>query len=124
HQFPFTVNTAAALSEVADTDIPRAADPTRLLPGPGQPLVIQAGDQTRDFRTEFTAGRHDALLIRDEQADYQHGVFQPGHGYWFITDLNSTNGSWLNGRRISAPQRLKEGDKIKIGRTVLTVVST
>jgi pSer/pThr/pTyr-binding forkhead associated (FHA) protein len=41
----------------------------------------------------------------------------------FIEDLGSTNGTWLNGRRFRAPQHLKRGDKIKIGRTVMTVVS-
>jgi pSer/pThr/pTyr-binding forkhead associated (FHA) protein len=46
------------------------------------------------------------------------------HGYWFVQDLGSTNGTWLNNRRIYAAQRLKKGDKIKIGRTIVAVVST
>ena len=41
-----------------------------------------------------------------------------------MEDLNSTNGTWLNGRRIFNAQRLKKGDKVKIGRTVIVVVST
>ena len=32
-------------------------------------------------------------------------------------------GTWLNGRRMFSAQRLKKGDKIKIGRTVIQVVS-
>jgi pSer/pThr/pTyr-binding forkhead associated (FHA) protein len=41
-----------------------------------------------------------------------------------VEDLGSTNGTYLNGRRILAAQRLRKGDKIRIGRTTLTVIST
>ncbi|MGH3149875.1 MAG: FHA domain-containing protein, partial [Streptosporangiaceae bacterium] len=42
---------------------------------------------------------------------------------WYVEDLNSTNGTFLNNRRIFSAQRLKRGDKVKIGRTVITVLS-
>ena len=42
---------------------------------------------------------------------------------WYAEDLGSTNGTWLNGLRIYAPQPLKKGDKIRIGHTVMTVRS-
>jgi pSer/pThr/pTyr-binding forkhead associated (FHA) protein len=90
---------------------------------PAQSLVIQAGDQTRVFHTEFTAGRQGTLALSDEHASGQHALFQFAHGYWFVQDMNSTNGTWLNGRRIFAAQRLKKGDKIRIGRTVVIVLS-
>jgi pSer/pThr/pTyr-binding forkhead associated (FHA) protein len=90
---------------------------------PAQSLVVQAGDQTRTFRAEFTAGRQGTLAVNDEHASGHHALFQFAHGYWFVEDLGSTNGTWLNGRRIYAAQRLKKGDKIRIGRTVVIVVS-
>jgi pSer/pThr/pTyr-binding forkhead associated (FHA) protein len=89
-----------------------------------QSLVLQAGDETRVFRADFTAGRQGTLPINDEHASGQHALFQFAHGLWYVEDLNSTNGTWLNGRRIFSSQRLKKGDKVKIGRTVVTVVST
>ena len=49
--------------------------------------------------------------------------FQFAHGYWYVEDLNSTNGTWLNGRRMFSAQRLKKGDKVRIGRTTVTIVS-
>ena len=61
--------------------------------------------------------------VSDEYASNHHARFQTAHGLWYVKDLASTNGTWLNGRRIHAPQRLKKGDKIKIGHTVVTVVS-
>jgi pSer/pThr/pTyr-binding forkhead associated (FHA) protein len=87
-------------------------------------IVLQAGDQTHVFHAEFTAGRQGSLVVSDEHASSHHALFQLAHGYWFVQDLGSTNGTWLNGRRIYAAQRLKKGDKIKIGRSVVVVVST
>jgi pSer/pThr/pTyr-binding forkhead associated (FHA) protein len=90
---------------------------------PAQGLVVQAGDQTRVFHTDFTAGRQGTMAVSDEHASGHHALFQFAHGLWYVEDLGSTNGTWLNGRRIFAAQRLKKGDKIRIGRTVITVVS-
>ncbi len=87
-------------------------------------LVVQVEDQTRIFHTEFTAGRQGTLAVSDEHASGHHALFQFAHGFWYVKDLDSTNGTWLNGRRIYAAQRLKKGDKIRIGRTVMIVVST
>jgi pSer/pThr/pTyr-binding forkhead associated (FHA) protein len=92
--------------------------------GPTQPIVVQAGDQTRIFHTEFTAGRQGTLPVNDEHASSQHALFQFAHGLWYVSDLGSTNGTWLNGRRIFQSQRLRKGDKVKVGRTVIIVVST
>jgi len=88
-----------------------------------QSLVVQAGDQTRVFYTEFTAGRQGTLPISDDHASSQHALFEPAHGLWYVKDLGSTNGTWLNGRRIYQGQRLKKGDKVRIGRTTVIVVS-
>jgi pSer/pThr/pTyr-binding forkhead associated (FHA) protein len=90
---------------------------------PAQSLVLQAGDQTHVFHTDFTAGRQGTLPVSDEHASSHHALFQFAHGLWYVEDLGSTNGTWLNGRRMFAAQRLKKGDKIKIGRTVVVVVS-
>jgi pSer/pThr/pTyr-binding forkhead associated (FHA) protein len=96
---------------------------TDAAPIPTQVIQIQAGDQSHTFHADFTAGRRGALTVDDEFASNQHVRFQIAHGSWYIKDLGSTNGTWLNGRRIHAAQRLKKGDKIKIGHTVVIVVS-
>jgi hypothetical protein len=87
-------------------------------------LLIQAGDRRHTFHTDFTTGRQGNLIISDEFASSRHARFQLAHGLWYVEDLGSTNGTWLNGRRIHSPQRLKKGDKIRIGHTVVTVVSS
>jgi hypothetical protein len=88
-----------------------------------QSLVVQAGEMTRVFHTEFTAGRQGTLPISDDHASSHHALFQFAHGLWYVKDLGSTNGTWLNGRRIYQPQRVKKGDKVRIGHTTVIVVS-
>jgi hypothetical protein len=100
------------------------ADVTVAEGGPTQALILQADDQTHVFRNEFIAGRQGNLPVTDEHASNHHALFQSAHNLWYVEDLGSTNGTWLNGRRIYASQRLRKGDKIKIGRTVITVIST
>jgi pSer/pThr/pTyr-binding forkhead associated (FHA) protein len=91
---------------------------------PVQSIHVQVGDHRSSFHTDFVAGRQGALVINDEYCSNHHARFQLAHGFWFVRDLGSTNGTWLNGRRIHAPQRLKKGDKIRIGHTLVTVTGT
>jgi len=91
---------------------------------PSQTLILQAGDQQHIFHTDFTAGRQGTLVIDDEFASGQHARFQVAHELWFVEDLGSTNGTWLNGRRILAAQRLTKGDKVRIGHTTFLIIAT
>ena len=88
-----------------------------------RPLVIQSGQERQAFHTNFTAGRAGNLVVDDEFASTHHARFQIAHGLWYMEDLGSTNGTWLNGRRFHTAQRLKKGDKIEIGHTVMVVIS-
>ena len=109
----------AAMSAVAGQNARTRSDA-----GPSRSLHIQAGDQRHVFSTSVTIGREGTLVIDDEFASASHARFLVAHGRWYVEDRGSTNGTWLNGRRIYQAQRLKKGDKIKIGRSVVVVVST
>ena len=91
--------------------------------GPVKSLVLEVGDDTKVFSSEFTAGRQGSLRVNDSHASGQHALFQFAHGHWYVEDLGSTNGTYLNGRRCFAAQRLKKGDKVRIGHTTVTIVS-
>jgi pSer/pThr/pTyr-binding forkhead associated (FHA) protein len=91
---------------------------------PTQTLILQTGDEQQIFHTQFTAGRQGTLVIDDEFASGQHARFYIAHELWYVEDLGSTNGTWLNGRRILAAQRLQKGDKVRIGHTVAVVMAT
>jgi pSer/pThr/pTyr-binding forkhead associated (FHA) protein len=45
-------------------------------------------------------------------------VFRRGDEYW-VEDLGSTNGTLVNGRKLTAPAPLRKGDRLQVGRTVL-----
>lgn len=108
----------AAVSAVAGEAGGTIAEPPH-----GKPLVIQVGDQRHTFGTDFTVGRDGSLAIDDEFASGQHARFQTVRGLWYLEDLGSRNGTLLNGRHILSVQLLRKRDKIKIGHTVMTVVS-
>jgi len=110
----------AAVSAVAGQTGVTLAD---VEPVPTQTLLVQVGDQRHTFHNDIIAGRQGTLAVTDDYASNHHARFQTAHGLWYVKDLGSTNGTWLNGRRIHAPQRLKKGDKVKIGHTVVIVVS-
>jgi pSer/pThr/pTyr-binding forkhead associated (FHA) protein len=96
---------------------------TRSDAAPNRSLHMKAGDQHHVFSTEVIAGREGTLAISDEFASANHARFWVVRGRWYVEDLGSTNGTWLNGRRIHAAQLLKKGDKISIGHTIMTVTS-
>lgn len=108
----------AAMSAVSNH-----GDATLTDAGPTPSLVVQAAGQTHVFSTDFTAGRQGSLAVNDDHASNHHARFQFAHGAWYVEDLNSTNGTWLNNRRMFSAQRLKKGDKIRVGRTTILVVS-
>lgn len=69
----------------------------------------------------YVIGRTGAdLELSDDKASRKHaeiGLYGPGA--YVLRDLASTNGTWLNGRRISEKAKLKNWDLIRIGDTIL-----
>jgi HD-GYP domain-containing protein (c-di-GMP phosphodiesterase class II) len=71
----------------------------------------------------FTIGRHpdNHLLLTDENVSRTHAVIEEKNGKYQLRDLKSTNGTWLNGKKIKAAV-LREGDEIRIGRVSMSFV--
>jgi pSer/pThr/pTyr-binding forkhead associated (FHA) protein len=74
---------------------------------------------------ELVIGRHAdgaGRLADDEEISRAHArITLDGSGYLAIEDLGSTNGTFVNGLRISSPKTLSEGDGIEVGGTTLVV---
>ncbi len=74
---------------------------------------------------ELVIGRHaegPGRLADDEEISREHARLTcDPNGLCAIEDLGSTNGTFVNGLRISAPQTLSEGDTVEIGGTALVV---
>lgn len=63
--------------------------------------------------------RSSRIPITDQFISTSHArVFRKGH-FWFVEDLGSLNGTYVNGRRISGEQQLHLRDEIRVGETVL-----
>ena len=58
----------------------------------------------------------------DEFSSTVHARIFADDGAFYVEDLGSTNGTFLNGRRISSPAKLSTGDKLVVGRSQLEVV--
>ena len=59
------------------------------------------------------------VVLSDPNVSRQHAEIRPRGGSWVLTDLGSTNGSALNGRRIDQPVVIKPGDEIELGTSVI-----
>jgi RND superfamily putative drug exporter len=57
----------------------------------------------------------------DPELSREHARISVGDGTLLIEDLGSSNGTFVNGRRIKAPTELHSGDQIKVGATTLTL---
>jgi hypothetical protein len=66
-------------------------------------------------------GQNDLVLDGDEFASARHARIESrGDGVW-VQDLDSTNGTYVNGRRVAGAQRLDPGDVLRVGETDLRV---
>ena len=72
----------------------------------------------------MTVGRapDNTLVLRDGRASRHHARIDARRGTLVLSDLGSTNGSWVNDRRVESVA-LGEGDRIRIGATTLLVES-
>ncbi len=58
-------------------------------------------------------------LPDDATVSRLHAVFERFPAGWCVTDIGSSNGTFLNGERIWTQQRLRHGDEVRVGRTRL-----
>lgn len=59
------------------------------------------------------------IVLDDANISREHAELRPRGGSWVVTDLGSTNGSSVNGRRIDGPTVVKRGDEIELGTSVM-----
>lgn len=74
-----------------------------------------------EMSDEFTIGRAAGcwITLDDTYASQIHArVFRRDDQY-YVDDLGSTNGTWLNRTKVTGPMEFKRGDQLQIGNTVL-----
>ncbi len=86
-------------------------------------IVLQGPDKGRTLRTADNVvliGRGSPQIpLTDQTISRRHAELQMADGGWVLHDLNSANGTYVNGVRIQKPTRLKHGDQVRVGSTLL-----
>nr|WP_255549395.1 FHA domain-containing protein [Corynebacterium sp. TAE3-ERU12] len=121
----------------ADTNAAAGLRPVRPVAPTGRPrpfhrsqtphqLLVTAGPlagsrMNLNNQREITIGRADdsAFVLDDDYASARHARLIPHDNEWFLEDLDSRNGTFLNGQRVDSPEKLETGMEIRIGRTTL-----
>ncbi|MCF2707228.1 FHA domain-containing protein [Arcanobacterium haemolyticum] len=60
-----------------------------------------------------------ALVLADNYSSSRHARIFPADGSWWVEDLDSTNGTFVGGHRISSPTQLRAGTPVVVGKTTL-----
>ena len=105
-------------------------------PGAGRPAKVKRGRAAHQLivtagqlagtritlgEAQITIGRAEdsTLVITDDYASARHARLVPRSGQWFVEDLGSTNGTYLDRAKVSGPTPVPLGVPIRIGRTSL-----
>jgi pSer/pThr/pTyr-binding forkhead associated (FHA) protein len=101
--------------------------PARARPGPRAPrsLVVRGADGRRlaarklDGPVQIGRGPACDLRLEDAYVSNVHArIFPRGDG-WYVEDLGSTNGTFVNEERIAAPAPVRAGDRVRVGTTLI-----
>jgi hypothetical protein len=87
-------------------------------PSPPRRLMLPSGT-----KTAFTIGRDAAcdLVLSDMTVSRSHAGLRREAGGWLLTDAGSTNGTRLNGWRVTEPVPLHAGDEVMFGALIMVV---
>ena len=86
--------------------------------------VLQGPDKGRKFELpdhepQLIGRSSEALPMNDNAVSRRHAELTPDDGAWYIRDLKSQNGTYVNGQRISDRTRLRLGDQVRVGQSLL-----
>ena len=113
---PAPVGTGGGRSAPARGAAPRGALRLKVVEPPSD------RGKTYDLGDELTVGRASGCQIAlpdDTFVSQLHARIFRREGQIYVEDLGSTNGTFLNRKKVSAPQPIRRGDRLQIGKTVL-----
>jgi len=94
----------------------------------GTPKTVTVTEADKPVRTftldgELTFGRSDTcgVPLDDTYVSTLHARLFAKDGTWFVEDLGSTNGTYLNRVKVAGPMVMQKGDRLQVGNTVLEV---
>ncbi len=90
-------------------------------------ITITAGNTatSHTISTLTTIGRSDCdIVVPDGSISREHLTIEPGDEYCVVTDLGSSNGTFINEGRIDVPTMARPGDIVRLGQSVTMTVAT
>jgi adenylate cyclase len=128
NQQPLSLNSFAYIVVGADMDQtgdtllrPKALNPSVQTPA-GPQLTIEGPDGIEQIALaeqicwRMGRGIESAIVLKDELVSRNHAMIQRmDSGEFYLIDMGSRNGSFVNDRRVSTPICLRDGDRLKIG---------
>jgi len=84
--------------------------------------ALEEGDVVALDSRPLTVGRggnNDVPLAHDEYASSRHARFEARRDGVYVEDIGSTNGTFVNGIRLTRDRKLTPGDVVRIGETDL-----
>jgi pSer/pThr/pTyr-binding forkhead associated (FHA) protein len=132
--FVFRAIRAVALEVAGRASVRRGATEPRQARSPSRQrgkakvptvLVVRGEDGRKlgshQLRETMQIGRADACHVRleDRYASQFHARLFPRNGSWYVEDLGSTNGTYLNRQRLQGSSEVHAGDVVRIGKTTL-----
>src|SRR6516162_936611 len=88
--------------------------------------MLESGGERREIKVagSITVGRERTagVYLDDKTLSREHTKFYIENGKLFVRDLESRNGTYLNGQLVKNTQPLKAGDRIRVGTATFTVL--
>jgi hypothetical protein len=100
--------------------VPQTANSGRLVVVESKVLTV--GEEFELDSRPLTVGRgtqNDVSIDGDEFASARHVRIEPRRDGVWVSDIGSTNGTYVNGVRIDRPRKLAQGDVVRVGETEL-----
>jgi hypothetical protein len=116
---------AVPMAAPASTNRAGGAAPSgRSARGSGRLRVIEPAEtkgHTYELADELTVGRAGGcqITLDDTFVSQLHARVFRRDGQLFVEDLGSTNGTFLNRKKVTAPIAIRKGDRLQIGKTVM-----
>jgi diguanylate cyclase (GGDEF)-like protein/PAS domain S-box-containing protein len=123
-QFFSMASPVEKLSDLLEQKVLEAPSNLSMRPASSPVLILKT--PTRTSRIPLNNGRSwsmgrsvdSTVVLSDRWASRDHAEIQlMDHGEYYLVDLGSGNGSFVNGQRVTMPVHLKDGDLLMIGRT-------
>ncbi|QGF23515.1 FHA domain-containing protein FhaB/FipA [Raineyella fluvialis] len=116
---PAWLNAGRPAAPATPPPAPTPSTPSRIVVTNGPHLGMAA--EVDQSGTYVMIGRSPecAIVLDDDYVSTRHARVVNGEAGLYLEDLGSTNGTFVNGRRISSATIIGPADEIRIGRTIL-----